>query len=101
MHVRARCAVTADTHTHTKVRAAIGGFSGARLLIIEACVAKGLMTTTHTPRLLGDVHMMVVYGGAKERSDSQFARLLAAAGFRLARVTPTKSLFFVLEAVPV
>jgi hypothetical protein len=59
------------------------------------------MTTTHTPRLLGDVHMMVQYGGARERTEAQFGALLSAAGFKLTRITATKSLFFVLEAGPV
>jgi hypothetical protein len=84
-----------------QVRAAIGSYTGAKLIIVEACIASKLMTTTHTPRHTGDVHMMVQYGDAKERSDAQFAALLTAAGFKLQRLLPTKSLFFVLEAVPV
>jgi hypothetical protein len=84
-----------------QVRAAIGSFTGAKLVIVEACIASKLMTSTHTPRVTGDVHMMVQYGDARERSETQFASLLAAAGFKLQRLLPTKSLFFVLEAVPV
>jgi hypothetical protein len=45
--------------------------------------------------------MLVQYGDAKERTEQQFAELLAAAGFKLQRVMPTKSLFFVMEAVPI
>lgn len=84
-----------------EVRAAIGDAPGCRLVIVESCIAAGRMTTTHTPRVTGDVHMMVQYGDARERTDAQFAALLHAAGFRLARLLPTKSLFFVLEAAPV
>lgn len=87
--------------THTQVRAAIGSFRGTKLLIVENCLASDLMTTTHTPRMLGDIHMLVQYGDAKERTEAQFAELLVASGFRLQRILATKSLFFVLEAVPV
>ena len=84
-----------------QVRAAIGAFTGAKLLIVESCLANSHMNTTHTPRLCGDIHMLVQYGDAKERTELQFSELLEAAGFKLRRVLPTKSLFFVLEAVPV
>ncbi len=84
-----------------QVRAAIGDFSGAKLVIVEACIASNLMTTTHTPRICGDVHMLVQYGDAKERTEAEFGSLLTASGFKLNRILPTKSLFFVLEASPV
>jgi hypothetical protein len=51
--------------------------------------------------MCGDIHMLVQYGDAKERTEQQFEDLLVAAGFKLNRVISTKSLFFVLEAVPV
>lgn len=41
------------------------------------------------------------YGDAMERDEDQFAALLSASGFRLNKVVPTKSLLFVLEALPV
>jgi hypothetical protein len=84
-----------------QVRAAVGTFTGAKLLIVESCLSNSHMSTTHTPRLCGDIHMLVQYGDAKERTEQQFGALLQQAGFRLSRVTPTKSLFFVLEAEPV
>jgi hypothetical protein len=84
-----------------QVRAAIGSYTGAKLLIVESCLSSRHMTMTHTPRMCGDMHMLVQYGDAKERTEEQFAGLLQAAGFKLNRVLPTKSLFFVLEAVPV
>ena len=70
-------------------------------MLIEACIANSCMTSTHTPRITGDIHMLVQYGDATERSEDQFKELLQASGFKLARLIPTKSLFFVLEAVPV
>ena len=67
---------------------------------MEACIATNKMMTTNTPRCCGDVHMLVQYGDAKERTEQQFIELLTAAGFKLNKVLPTKSLFFVLEASP-
>lgn len=58
------------------------------------------MLSTASARVNADVHMLFMYGDAKERTEAQFAALLAAGGFRLARVAPTKGLFFVIEAVP-
>lgn len=84
-----------------KIRAAIGSFTGAKVIIVESCIASNMMSTTHTPRICGDVHMMVQYGDAKERTESEFSDLLTAAGFKLNKLLPTKSLFFVLEASPV
>lgn len=86
---------------YVQVRAAIGSFTGCKLVIVESVLASKLMRNTHTPRATGDVHMMVQYGDARERSEAQFEQLLAASGFRMSRLLPTKSLFFVLEAVPV
>eukprot|EP00879_Flechtneria_rotunda_P018116 GHRR01018997.1.p1 GENE.GHRR01018997.1~~GHRR01018997.1.p1 ORF type:complete len:118 (-),score=32.19 GHRR01018997.1:877-1230(-) len=84
-----------------QIRAAIGDHMGTKLVIIESWIASNLMTTTHTPRMVGDVHMMVQYGDAKERTEYQFAELLNASGFKLNTLVPTKGLFFVLEASPV
>jgi hypothetical protein len=76
------------------------GTRRCKLLIVEACIAR-TQTSTHTPRVAGDIHMMVQYGDAAEREEEQFKSLLEAAGFKLNQVVPTKSLFFVLEALPV
>ena len=84
-----------------QVRAAIGSHTGCKLLIVESCLSSSHMSSTHTPRMCGDIHMLVQYGEAKERTEQQFGELLQATGFKLNRVIPTKSLFFVMEAVPV
>ncbi len=89
------------SYTCLQVRAAIGSYTGCKLLIVESCLSSRHMSSTHTPRMCGDIHMLVQYGDAKERTEQQFAELLEAAGFKLQRVMPTKSLFFVMEAVPV
>jgi hypothetical protein len=78
----------------------MGSHRGAKLVIVEACIASKSMTNLHTPRICGDVHMLVQYGDAKERTEMQFEQLLLAAGFKLNKLLPTKSLFFVLEASP-
>jgi hypothetical protein len=47
-----------------------------------------------------DLNMMVMTGG-KERTEKQFAQLLAAAGFKLLRAIPTKVPTSIVEAEPV
>jgi hypothetical protein len=47
-----------------------------------------------------DVITLAVTGG-RERTASQYAALLAGAGFRLERVVPTASTYSIVEAVVV
>jgi O-methyltransferase domain len=44
---------------------------------------------------------MLVMTGGQERTESEYAALLARAGFRLTRILPTGSPFHILEAVAV
>ena len=46
-----------------------------------------------------DMTMLLLTGG-EERTEDEYADLLARAGFRLERVIPTRSPVSVLEAVP-
>lgn len=46
-----------------------------------------------------DLHMLALTGG-RERSEADYRALLAAAGFVLTRVIPTRSGFSILEGVP-
>jgi hypothetical protein len=48
-----------------------------------------------------DLYMLVLLG-ARERTEAQFRRLLAGAGFEVRRVVPTRSVagLSVIEAVP-
>ena len=48
---------------------------------------------------LHDMHMMSMFGSARERTEAEFRGLLAEAGFTLRRVIPTGSLVSILEAV--
>ena len=43
---------------------------------------------------------MLMFTGGMERTEDEYADLLARAGFRLERVIPTRSSVSVLEAVP-
>ena len=44
---------------------------------------------------------MLVSAGGRERTREEYAALFAAAGFRLAGVTPTAGALSITEAVPV
>jgi hypothetical protein len=69
---------------------------GGRLLIVELLVPSEIRPDLV---MLMDLNMLVVTGG-RERTEEEFGRLLSRSGFRLARVIPTKSPFFLLEARP-
>jgi hypothetical protein len=47
-----------------------------------------------------DLEMLVLPGGM-ERTEDEFRKLFAAAGFRLERVIPTPALQYIIEGVPV
>lgn len=68
-----------------------------RLLIIEMVLPPG--DTPHLGKIL-DMVMLVMPGG-QERSETEYADLLAKSGFRLTRVIPTDSAVSIVEAVPV
>jgi hypothetical protein len=66
-----------------------------KVLIVETVVPEG--DEPHYSKLL-DLEMLVSPGGA-ERTAREYRELLAAAGFRLTRIVPTRSPFSVVEAV--
>ncbi|WP_198539518.1 methyltransferase [Streptomyces graminilatus] len=68
----------------------------ARLLVVDTVVPDG---DGFSPSKIIDLNMMVLSGG-RERTADEFRRLLAAAGFTLTRVLPTRSPSSVVEAVP-
>jgi hypothetical protein len=70
--------------------------AGGRLLIVEMVLPPG--DTPHPGKLL-DITMLTMPGG-EERTEAEYAALLAKAGFRLQRVVPTASAVSVVEAVP-
>jgi ubiquinone/menaquinone biosynthesis C-methylase UbiE len=81
----------------TACRAAMG--PGSRLLIVEAILPEGAADQPAVIRM--DLHMLVLLG-ARERTEAEFRRLLARAGFEVRRVVPTRSPagVSVIEAAP-
>ena len=69
----------------------------SRLLIVEMVLAAG--NAPHPGKML-DLAMLVMPGG-QERTEEEYAALVAKAGFALTRVVPTRSAVSVLEAAPV
>jgi hypothetical protein len=69
----------------------------SRLLIIELVIPAG---NDRSLSKLFDLVMLVQCGG-QERTEAEYRTLLAAAGFELTAVTPTRALVNVLECVPV
>ncbi|MGW2642833.1 methyltransferase [Streptomyces sp. NPDC001348] len=70
--------------------------ANARLLVVDTVVPEG---DGFSPSKIIDLNMMVLSGG-QERTADEFRRLLAAAGFTLSRILPTRSPSSVVEAVP-
>jgi hypothetical protein len=69
----------------------------SRLLIIEHVLAPG--NAPSWGKML-DLQQLVLSAGGRERSEEEYAGLLAAAGFRLKRVIPTSSTASLIEAIP-
>lgn len=72
---------------------------GARLLLVEAILPQRARERPEAIRM--DLHMLILLG-ARERTEAEYARLLAAAGLELRRVVPTASPagLSVIEAAP-
>ena len=68
-----------------------------RLLIVESVVPSD--DAPHPAHMLD--MLMLLFTGGRERTEEEYAELLARAGFRLERVSPTRSAVSVLEAFPV
>jgi hypothetical protein len=66
---------------------------GAKLVLVEMVIPPG---NDPSPGKLLDLEMLVIASG-KERTEAEYAALLAGAGWRLARVVPTKAATSVIE----
>ena len=64
-----------------------GGEAGAKLILVEMVIPPG---NGPSPGKLLDLEMLVIASG-KERTEAEYADLLAGAGWRLTRVVPTRS----------
>ena len=67
--------------------------AGGRVLIAEMVVPEG---DAPSPAKALDLLMLVMEGG-KERTEQEYASLLAASGFKPTRIIPTKSPYSVIE----
>ncbi len=69
---------------------------GGRLLVIERILdtAPG---RTNAINFLADMHMMVLFPGARERTPEEFTQLFTQAGFTPPRIIPTRSAYCMLE----
>jgi ubiquinone/menaquinone biosynthesis C-methylase UbiE len=69
--------------------------SDGRLLLVEMVIAPG--NEPHFGKIQ-DLEMLVAPGG-RERTEAEYRKLLAEAGFKLTRIIPTKSPMSIVEAV--
>ena len=69
----------------------------SRLLVIEPLMPEGDEPALETA--MTDIAMLVFSGG-RERTASEFAALYGRAGFRLAQVIPTGSMFSLVKGIP-
>lgn len=70
---------------------------GGKLLALDTLIEA--KSTRDWDRLM-DLEMLVCLGG-RARTVEDFSRLFAAAGFKLSRITPTRSMITIVEGVPV
>lgn len=66
----------------------------AKLVLVEMVIPPG---NEPSPGKLLDLEMLVIASG-KERTEAEYATLLAGAGWRLTRVVPTKAPTSLIEA---
>lgn len=72
-----------------------------KLLLVERILpSRPDRSVTGQHLFMMDLNMLVV-GGGLERTEEEFRSLLAAAGFKLAQVIPTQSVFSLIEGVRV
>jgi hypothetical protein len=70
--------------------------AGGKLLVVDSVIQPG---NDFSPSKFLDLQMLIFPGG-QERTEKQFAALLAAAGWRLTRTIPTAAVDSIVEAVP-
>jgi 16S rRNA G1207 methylase RsmC len=70
---------------------------GGKLLLVEYIMPARAREAPGAAAM--DVRMLAMTGG-RERTEAEFRSLLAAAGFRLTRIVPTRSRFSIIEGTP-
>jgi hypothetical protein len=63
--------------------------AGARLLVAEALLPEHARDQPAAIRM--DLHMLMLFGAARERTEAEYRALLAGAGFTVTAVHPTAS----------
>ncbi len=70
---------------------------GAKLLLIERVLPERVDNSPAVrPLVMSDLNMMVITGG-RERTASEYARLLESAGFSIGRIIPSQSVMTIIE----
>lgn len=72
--------------------------ANSRLLLAERIMPQRVAEDPST--ILLDVQMLATTGG-RERTEAEYRALLSAAGFKLTRIIPTTTAFYLIEALPV
>lgn len=75
--------------------------SADKLLVIERGLPELGQPGRKADAFLLDLEMLVMAPGGRERTGSEFAKLLSDSDFKLVRTVPTSSLISILEAHPV
>lgn len=68
-----------------------------RLLLIERVLPSA---NAPAPSKFGDLNMLVLTAGGRERTEAEFRSLLDRAGFTLSRILPTSTEVSIIEAIP-
>lgn len=72
----------------------------SKLLLVERQLPEPGQAGRTAEAFLLDLEMLVMTPGGRERTRSEFASLLAGAGFNLAKIVPTAAPVSIIEAVP-
>lgn len=75
--------------------------ANARLLVIERRMPERAETGLAREAFMTDLEMLVMTPGGRERTQTEFQAIFAAAGFRHVRTLPTSSILSVFEALPI
>lgn len=71
-----------------------------KILLVERVVPERLEATPeHQALARSDLHMLVAWA-ARERTELELRELLGAAGFRVTKIVPIRSTFFLIEGAP-
>ena len=67
-----------------------------KLLVVERLISPG---NEPSPVNFGDIAMLLMMNGGRERTEAEFRELFARAGFKLTNITPTQCPLYVIEGV--